>query len=213
MADYLPALRFRALTPAFDAVVRLTSRETAFKEALLVQAAVAPGQRVLDLGCGTGTLAILVKQRQPEAQVLGLDADAEILELAQRKADRAGIEIEFARGLADQLPAADASYDRVVSTLFFHHLASATKQAVLGEIARVLKPGGQLHVADWTEPADPLQAALSWQVRLFDGRKPTEENFTGQLPKLIAGAGLSDVRETRLLRTPLGTIGLISARR
>ena len=84
---YLPALRFSALTRIYDPVVGLTTRERRFKELLVEQAAPAAGQRILDLGCGTGTLAIQVKRREPGAEVVGLDADPEMLGQAREKAE------------------------------------------------------------------------------------------------------------------------------
>ena len=210
---YLPALRFKAITPLFDSVVRTTTRESTFKQALIDGADLGSGQRVLDLGCGTGTLAIMVMEREPDAEVTGLDADSQILVLARRKAAEAGVQIEFDQGLADELRYADGSFDRVVSTLFFHHLTSEDKHACLAEIRRVLGPGGELHLADWTAPADPLQAALSWQIRLFDGLDRTRDNFTGRLADVVSEAGFSDVREGQRLRTAFGTLGLLSARR
>ena len=210
---YLPALRFKALTPLFDAAIRITTREATFKEALVATAALEAHQRVLDLGCGTGTLAIMAKQYRPDAEVIGLDADPEILEIARRKAAEAELEIDFDRGLAGDLPYPDASCDRVLSTLFFHHLTSDDKRACLAEIRRVLRPGGELHLADFRAPADPVQAALSWQVRLFDGVTRTRENFTGQLADIVSDAGFSDVHDGQRLRTAFGTLGLVSAKR
>ena len=210
---YLPALRFRALTPLFDPVVRETTRELTFKGALVDDAALQPGHRVLDLGSGTGTLAIMVKQREPGAEVTGLDADPQILELARRKAAQLGLAIGFDEGLATELPYPDGSYDRVLSTLFFHHLTSEDKRECLAEIRRVLRPDGELHLADFTAPADLVQALLSWQVRLFDGLERTRENFTGRLAKIVAGAGYSEIHQGRRLRTAFGTVGLLSARR
>ena len=157
--SYLPALRFPALTRLYDPVVGLTTRERRFKELLVDQAAPSPGQRILDLGCGTGTLAIQVKQREPQAEVVGLDADPEMLAQARAKAERADIELSFAEGMSDELPFEDASFDRVLSTLFFHHLDPEPKRRTAREIARVLRKGGELHVADWGEPADPVMAA------------------------------------------------------
>jgi ubiquinone/menaquinone biosynthesis C-methylase UbiE len=210
-SGYLPALRFKALTPLFDSVVRATTRESTFKRALIDAAGPEPGQRVLDLGCGTGTLAMMIK-REAEAEVTGLDADSQILELARRKAADAGLGIKFDEGLADELPYADGSFDRVLSTLFFHHLTGGDKRACLAEVRRVLRPDGQLHVADWTAPADPVQALLSWQIRLFDGVDRTRENFTGQLAAVVAAAGFAEVREGPRIRTALGTLGLLSAK-
>jgi ubiquinone/menaquinone biosynthesis C-methylase UbiE len=210
---YLPALRFKALTPWFDSVVRTTTRESTFKTALIDATNLGPGQRVLDLGCGTGTLAIMSQDREPDAEVTGLDADPQILELARRKAAEAGWLIEFNDGLAGELPYADSSFDRVLSTLFFHHLTSDDKQACLAEIRRVLRLGGELHLADRTAPADPVQAVLSWPVRLLDGVERTRENFTGQLADVVSDAGFSEVHEGHRVRTGFGTLGLIRARR
>lgn len=212
-AGYLPALRFKALTPAFDAVVRATVRERTFKPALVEQAALAGGQRVLDLGAGTGTLAIMAKRDQAGSEVVGVDPDPEILEIARTKAASAGVDVAFDQGSATDLPYEEDSFDRVLSTLVFHHLTPADKRAALAEIARVLRPGGELHIADWTKPADPLQRALALQTRLFDGFERTRENLAGELPGLISQAGLGDVRERRRLRTWWGTLGLLSARR
>ena len=209
---YLPALRFRALTPLFDLVVRGPMRERTVKEGLIEQAGLRDGQRLLDLGAGTGTLAIMARRREA-CEVIGIVADPEILEIARRKSGGAGTKVRFDEGTATELPYEDASFDRVLSTLFFHHLTSADKRKTLGEVVRVLRPGGELHLADFSVPADPVQAILSWQVRLFDGVERTRENFAGELPDLIAEAGLTDVRERRRLRTFFGTVGLLAGSR
>lgn len=211
--DFLPALRFRSLTPAFDSVVRVTSRERHVKEALLDAAAVTGGEHVLDLGAGTGTLALMLKRRSPEARVTGLDADPEVLALARGKARDAGVEVELVEGRSTDLPFEDGSLDVVVSTLFFHHLTTADKRRTAAEVARVLRPGGRLHVADWGRPADLLMALLFLGIRAFDGFEVTRANARGELPAIFAAAGLSDVREDLQMRSPLGTIALYSARR
>lgn len=207
---FLPALRFKMLTPLFDAVVRTTMREKAFKSSLIEQAKLQPGQTVLDLGCGTGTLALMTKQTQPRCDVIGVDADPEILGIARRKAQAEDMAVTFDAAVSTELPYEDASVDRVLSTLFFHHLTPADKRRTFQEIRRVLRPGGELHVADFTVAADLLQRVLSWQVRLFDGRERTEENFTGELPRVIANAGLGAITEHRRLRTGMGTLALFS---
>jgi ubiquinone/menaquinone biosynthesis C-methylase UbiE len=170
-----------------------------------------PHHRVLDLGCGTGTLAIMVKRAQPEARVAGLDGDPEMLEQARAKSAAAGVEIEYEEGLSTALPFDDGSFERVLSTLFFHHLAGDDKRRTLSEVHRVLAPGGELHVADWGRPSDPLMSVLSWQVRLLDGIERTRENFEGRLPGLFADAGLSAATERDRLRTAIGTLALYSA--
>ncbi|HEX6116310.1 MAG TPA: class I SAM-dependent methyltransferase [Solirubrobacterales bacterium] len=212
MARYVPALRFRPLTRIYDPVVRATTREAEFKRRLLDQARIEPGHRVLDLACGTGTLAIDAKRRAPRAELAGIDGDPEMLERARAKAEAAGVEVRFDEGLSTALPYEDSTFDRVLSTLFFHHLDRAGKRATIAEVARVLRPGGGLHVADWGKASDPLMGALSWPVRLLDGLEVTRENFDGSLPAVLARGGLEDVAERDRMRTPLGSMVLLSAR-
>jgi cyclopropane fatty-acyl-phospholipid synthase-like methyltransferase len=102
--SYIPALGYRWLTRFYDPVVRLTTREATFKEALLRQASIRDGHRILDLGCGTGTLVIMVKRAYPSAEVFGLDADPEALKLARTKLEEAGVEGQLDQGLASALP-------------------------------------------------------------------------------------------------------------
>jgi ubiquinone/menaquinone biosynthesis C-methylase UbiE len=203
--DYLPALRFRALTRVYDPLVRFTTREGLFKRLLIEQAAPAPGQRVLDLGCGTGTLAIEVKRREPAAEVVGLDADPEMLAQARRKAEEVGVELELTEGFSTELPYEDGSVDLVLSTLFFHHLDPDPKRQTVREIARVLRRGGELHVADWGRASDPVMAIASLGIRALDGFENTRDNFEAE--------GLSDAEQTDRLRTPFGTLALYRARR
>jgi len=180
---------------------------------LVEQAAAEPGQRVLDLGCGTGTLAIQVKQRQPGAEVIGLDADPAMLERGRSKASEAGADVQLDEGYSTELPYEDASFDRVLSTLFFHHLDPEPKRQTAREIARVLRKGGELHVADWGAPADPIMAAAFFGVRLFDGLENTAENFHGELPRIFEEAGLQNAEQTDRIRTVFGTLALYRARR
>lgn len=208
---YVPALRFRALTAVYDPLIRLTTRETEFKRRLLRLADVSPGERVLDLGCGTGTLAIAAKQGQVQAEIVGLDGDPEILGRAKNKADGAGVEVGFDQGLSTELPYADDSFDVVLSTLFFHHLSLTSKGRTAGEIARVLKPDGRLCVADWGRPQDPLMAFLFFGVRLLDGFEQTRENVAGALPSIFSDAGLGAVEEADRLRTMFGSMSLYRA--
>src|SRR5262245_56346496 len=181
MADdrYVPALGLRALTGLYDPVVRLTTREGMFKGRLLEQASLGPGERVLDLGCGTGTLAIQAKLAQPDATIVGLDGDREVLGRANRKAAEAGGAVDFDEGFSTELPYEDGSFDAVLSTLFFHHLTGEDKRRTAAEVFRVLRSGGRLQVADWGRPSDPAMRALSTSIRLLDGFEQTRDNLTG----------------------------------
>jgi SAM-dependent methyltransferase len=210
---YIPALRFHALTGVYDPAVRLTTREATFKRLLVDQATARPVGRVLDLGCGTGTLAIMLKRRRPASEVVGLDADPVMLERARAKAAAAEVEIGFEDGFSTKLPYEDESFDLVLSTLFFHHLTPAEKRRTADEVARVLRPGGELHIADWGRPSDPLMWALSMLVRVGDGFEPTRDNLAGALPRIFQEAGFEDTTETGRLRTLFGTLSLYRGRK
>lgn len=212
-AGYLPAARFDFLTPAFDVFVRATTREHTFKRRLLEQARLEGELDVLDLGAGTGTLAIWAKQREPRLRVRGLDGDPKILGQAHRKAARAGVDIAFDEGLSYSLQYEDASFDRVLSSLFFHHLVLADKQRTIAEVARVLRPGGQVHVADWGQPRSLHERVAAVAIRRFDGDAPTRDNLAGRLPELFEEGGLADARELDRVAAPFGVVSLYSARR
>src|SRR5215210_6233006 len=101
---YIPALSLDWLTPLYDPLIRWFMPESKFKTRLVMQAHIRRGHRILDLGCGTATLTILIKEAHPDAEVIGLDGDAKILEIARKKAARVGAEITLQKGLAFQLP-------------------------------------------------------------------------------------------------------------
>jgi ubiquinone/menaquinone biosynthesis C-methylase UbiE len=208
---YIPALAYDWLTPAYDAVVRYTTRERTFKAALLDQADVRDGQRVLDLACGTGTLTIAAKQRAPQADITGLDGDPRILGRARAKAAGAGLAIRFDEGLSYQMPYENGTFDRVLSSLFFHHLGIDGKRRTFAEMFRVMKGGGEMHVADWGKAANPLMRVAFYGIQLLDGFPNTADNVRGRLPELMAQAGFKDVRETDRFSTMWGTLSLYRA--
>jgi len=210
---YIPALSYHWLTPFYDTAVRLTTREKVFKKALVEQAKIKAGHRVLDLACGTGTLAILIKNAQPQAAVVGIDGDAKILETAKTKAKESGVEIGFDEGMSFDLPYEDESFDRVVSSLFFHHLTRENKLKTLREVKRVLKPQGGFHIADWGLPANLLMKGSSYLIQLLDGSETTADSFNGLLPKLMTDEGLEEVKETDSFNSLFGTIRLLKSRK
>jgi ubiquinone/menaquinone biosynthesis C-methylase UbiE len=209
--EWIGAMGHSSRLDLYDPLVRFTVRERRFKRRLLAVAAIQNGFHVLDLGCGTGTLAVMLKRGVPRARVAGIDADPAAIALAQRKAARHGMAIDFLLGLGQALPFRDRSFDRVLSTLFFHHLTHAGKRAAFSEILRILKPGGELHLADFGRPANALMRAGFSLVRKFDGMETTEDNADGRLPAMIGEAGLEQVLETASYSILFGTIRLYAA--
>lgn len=212
-ATYIPALRYRSLTPWYDFIIQATIREAAFKSRLVAQASLKPGDKILDLGCGTGTLTLLLKSKQPAAHVSAIDADPQILGMARDKASRAGFDIDFHQVMSNALPFPDASFDHVFSSLVFHHLTREQKLGTLQEVRRILRPGGQLHIADFGRPQNPLLRVAFFFVQTFDGFETTRDNVQGLLPTLIENAGFPAPTQTAAFATMFGTIRLIKTRK
>ena len=205
---YIPALQYHWLTPLYDGVLRLVLRDDVLKRRLIRQARLPDRAQVLDLGCGTATLTIMIKQAHPEARVHGLDIDPAILRVARAKAARAGAEISLEQGTATQLPYQDRSFDRVLTSLFFHHLDTDQKQRTARELARVLRSGGELHVVDFGKP----HTRLMWVLSLVVGRlEEVADNVAGRLPRFLEQAGFLDVAETARRASMVGTLSLYRA--
>jgi ubiquinone/menaquinone biosynthesis C-methylase UbiE len=208
-AEFIPALG-RLGTRLYDPIVRATGREKQFKGRLLDLAELTPGDRVLDLGCGTGTLAIAALERQPRAAMHGIDADPDMLGRAREKARAAGLEPDFTTGSATDLPYEDSSFDVVLSSLLFHHLNRDAKEAAAREVARVLRSDGRFLVADWGAPSDPLMRGLFLTIQLVDGFETTSDNVAGRLPAILRSA-FSQVAQRDRYRTATGSLALLEA--
>ncbi|MFC5910017.1 class I SAM-dependent methyltransferase [Streptacidiphilus monticola] len=182
--DYLPAAGRDAFLPFYDRLTALLG-VPALHRALVEQADLADGQRLLEIGCGTGNLSVRVKQARPGVEVVGLDPDPLALARAERKA-RGLDAVSFERGYAQRLPYPDASFDRVLSALMLHHLDRDTKGAAAAEALRVLRPGGSLHVVDFAGPRHGIHGRLA-QRMVRAGH--TADNADGGLGRLLSAAG------------------------
>lgn len=208
---YIPALKYSWLTRFYDPVVAFSTREKVFRETLLEQAKIKPDDRILDLGCGTGTFAVLTKTRYPEASVRGLDGDPDILVRAREKVMAACVSVDFDESMSFSTPYSDNEFDTVFSSLFFHHLKSEDKLRTIKEVFRVLRPGGEFHVCDWGRPSNPFSKIAFMGVRLLDGFEVTRDNYEGRLPALINGVGFEGLDEHGHVETMLGTLDFLSA--
>jgi ubiquinone/menaquinone biosynthesis C-methylase UbiE len=206
--DYLPAARHDALLPAYDLLSRALG-VTKIHTMLLAQADLGDGDRVLEIGSGTGNLALRAKCLCSGANVIGVDPDPLALARAQRKLrGRAGI--RFDRGYAQKLPYPDGEFDRVLSSLMLHHLDSDAKAAAAAEVFRVLRPGGRLHLVDVDPDATEDYGPLS---RFFARRRHAAAHFGDSIPALLGAAGL-DCTELKTRRHPvLGRITFYRATR
>lgn len=160
----------------YDVLVWLLARgrERAYRERLVHLARIVPGESVLDVGCGTGTLAIVARQRVgPPGKVVGIDPSPEMIARARKKARKAAAGVIFEHAAGEQLPFPDAAFDAVLSITVLHHLSQAARRQCVFEIRRVLKPGGRLLAVDFGGPAS---ARHSWVAHFrhharFDLRK------------------------------------------
>lgn len=205
---YIPAFHFHWLTRWYDPMMRHLFPEEALKTALITQAHIQAGQNVLDIGCGTGTLTLLIKQIQPNAIVYGLDVDHQVLDIARKKAEQAVETIVLQQGVATCLPYLDESFDCVFASLLLHHLTRQDKQRALGEAFRVLKPGGELYVADFGKPHDSVMWLISLAVRWAE---EIHDNILGFLPLFMADVGFNPVEETTSYRTVFGPVAVYRA--
>lgn len=143
-------------------------REQAFRQSIANLAHLQPGERVLDVGCGTGTLAMEALRRVGETgQVSGIDPSWQMIARACSKAERVGLSINFQVGVIEQLAFPDQAFDRVLSTFMMHHLPDDLKRQGLAEIVRVLKPGGHLLVLDLKGHAGPWKSSMRDQPALI----------------------------------------------
>jgi ubiquinone/menaquinone biosynthesis C-methylase UbiE len=211
---YVPAAGRAVLTRLYDPVMALTMRERAFRSALVSALLAHPRPSVvLDVGCGTGTLALQLAEQAPTVQVVGIDGDDRILALGRAKVARFGERVRLLRGIAGDLPLADASVDAVVASLLLHHLSPGAKVAALDEFSRVLAPGGRLVIADWGRPHDRMMRATFFLLQLLDGFQNTRDHVSGAIPSLVAEAGFGDVTVSQRWRTTWGSLELLTAER
>lgn len=210
---HVPPLGLAALTPLYDLAVAMTMQEGRLRSRLLEQLELAPGVSVLDVGCGTGTLAILMFQVEPGALIVGVDADADALRIAGRKASRAGARLRFDLGSAEHLRYPDASFDRVVFSLMLHHLERPIKLKALAEARRVLRPGGTLHIADLGPARSRLERIAALPIRLLDGESRVADNLDGRIPQMVEAAGFRLLPEQSPHQTLFGPVSFIRAER
>lgn len=198
---YLPGMGKDWLLPLYDPFTRLIGIDRAHRK-LAEEAELESADRVLEIGCGTGNLALMVKRMRPQLEVVGLDPDPKALARAGRKARHAGVAIQLDRGFADELPYPDGSFDRVLSSLMFHHLAADLRAPSLRQVLRVLRPGGSLHLMDFGGESHHLHGL----ARLARRSRTLQDNWDERIPTLMREAGFGEAVETGHLTKHIGRL-------
>jgi ubiquinone/menaquinone biosynthesis C-methylase UbiE len=206
--DYIPAAGHDRFLRFYDPLTRLLGADR-MRARLLDAAGVRAGEHVLDLGCGTGAVSLLLAKREPAARIVGLDPDPKALARAEQKARAAGAAVEWVQGYAGRAPYPAHSFDHVVSSLMIHHLASDDKRAAFRDVKRLLRAGGRFHLLDFGPPHGALERALT--ALLHHGDR-LADNLGGRLPEWLREAGFAEVREVESHRTAFGRVSLYSAR-
>ncbi len=203
--SFVPALGFRWLTGIYDPLIRGWSAARKLRGSVIEALELQPGMRLLELGAGPGRLAIQIKQQHPAVSIETIDADVSMVARAQRNAARAGLDIAIHAGDMTQLPEL-GTFDRVYSTMTFHHLSPEAKSAALVEARRVLRPGGRFVVGDFGRPRDPLQWALfAWFQQPLDGFRNTRPHRDGRYERAVRDA-FANVRSTAAWKSIAGTL-------
>lgn len=208
--NFIPGLRFRILTPVYDTVLRGVMQETRIKSRLVAQLNPGGTEKILDFGCGTGTLTLMIKGAAPGCTVYGIDIDPQMLAIAEEKAPRNGMEVRFVRYEGTILPFADGSFDKVVSSLVIHHLSGTEKPRLFGELYRVLKQGGELHVLDFGIQRTRYTKIVTFFLKFLE---PIEENLRGTIPEYLRQAGFTEAGETGYENILVGTVSFYRSRK
>ncbi len=204
---YLPAAGADWLLPLYDPITKWMGMEDA-RRLLIEQAQLEPRQTVLDVGCGTGTMAVQIKRMNPALEIIGVDPDPRALARARNKAARSGADVRFDQGYADALPYPNGRFDRVFSSMMFHHLSHDDQPRMLREVRRVLKPGGRLEFLDFAAAEPGADGPLRRLVQSHHGIKG---NSLERLAALMSHGGFVSAKVTRVQRRFFGRLVFFEA--
>ncbi len=209
---HTPPLGHRALTPLYDLAIAAMTREKTWRSAVIEAIDPSPGDRILDIGSGTGSLAIALHAECPRIRYIGIDPDAEAIRRARKKIARTEGDIRFQEGFFST----DKEYfsdppNKIVSSLVLHQVPLAEKRRIIAQARKSLAPGGSLFIADYGLQRGVQRLLFRSTVQALDGVKDTQPNADGIIALLLNEAKFSSISEERRIKTPTGTITLYRA--
>lgn len=179
------------MTPFYDLIMKLWGFNEAYRKRIFDMAQIQNGESILDVGCGTGSLVFSAKERFPLSMISGIDADRKILEIAKKKAEKNGLEVNLHYGKAEKLPLESSNIDVVISSITFHHLPTDIKYKAFSEIYRVLKKDGRFLLADFGKPGNLFWKILLKSVGYFEIADYLKDNLEGRLPGMAKKTGFT----------------------
>ncbi|AKQ41646.1 UbiE/COQ5 methyltransferase [Aurantiacibacter atlanticus] len=206
---YTPPLGKAWLTPLYDSAIGLFTRERRWRAALVREARLSPVDRLLDVGCGTGSLLYDLMVSCPQAELIGVDPDRAALAIAKRKMGASKSLIRWHEGFLDSLVVEDRHRpNKIVSSLVFHQVPERQKRAILEQMHDLLQPGGMLLIADYMRQETVLMRRLfRATVQQLDGVRDTQPNADGIVERHLADL-FDSVERLSLVPTATGAISL-----
>ena len=211
--SFIPALGYDFLTAYYDMAIKLTMPEKKFRRILVESINPQDDESILEFGFGTGQNLILVKNQNRNIKLTGLDIDPKVKDIANYKLDKNKHSVQLDLYSGNMFPYSDNHFDKIYSCLVFHQLDADTKTNCLKEIYRVLKPGGELIIADWGKASNLVMRLTFGLVQLLDGFKTTNDNVKGKMLEYISSVGFKNVQITQSINTAIGTFSYFSGRK
>lgn len=208
---FIPALGYDFLSDYYDFTIKVTMPEKKFRNRLIDFVDPKENEKILEFGFGTAQNIIILKQRFPNCNLLGVDIDPKIKSIAEYKLNKAGIQVPLYLYDGNKLPFEDDSFDKVYSSLVFHQLDMISKLKCLLEINRILKPNGELIIGDWGKAKTKWMRLSFYLVQLLDGFKTTTDNVNGLMTKYITDTRFKNVEEISYINTSIGTYSYYKA--
>ncbi len=211
---YAPPLSFKALTPLYDLVISVLTRENKWRQAFAREIAPLPNDNIVDIGSGTGSLAPILHKMAPLSHYLGIDPDADAANRAKKKNAQAGSNAQFKVGFfsANHI-ATDAPPNKIISSFVFHQVPLLEKKRIIKDIFDVLPQDGAVYIADYGYQRSALMRVLfRLTVQTLDGIEDTQPNAEGIIPKILEYSGFDKISEVSTTPTLTGSISIYSAK-
>lgn len=201
--DFIPALKFKRLTGFFDTFLKVFMNEDKIKRDFIEIVQIKDYDKILDFGCGTGTLLQILSTRHPNNKFIGVDIDKNVLELAKKKLMQNNTEIvlDIYDGL--RMPYEDNYFDKILSSLVIHHISTENKPLIFREIQRTLKPGGEIFIMDLGKQKGLYPQLVTFVLKKFE---PINDNIHGLIPLFLREAKFENIYQMKEYKTWFGNL-------